>query len=440
MKTNFKLTFILSAIFLVSSGICGMPYSRQMTEKRAFKTFLSNTREQHLATAKWDYVTGLVANSVLKAWQQYPQKAEYYNTVKSYADFCLQGTDTIRVGQSNIDDIAAGKIFFTLYKQELKKGNLTDAKRYKNCATFLRNKLKYKHERISSSKPGAGGFYQKSRYPNQLWLDGLYMGAAFYAEWQYNFGEELGTTDNMGSWSDIANQFITVQQYTYNKEKQLNYHVWSADPNDLNSFWAKKVPPYKGSSPEFWGRGVGWYFAALVDVLGFMPHTHKDYQTLVQITNDVAKGLAIYQDAETGCWYQLLQYNAETTADNKGDYINNNVYNIGHNPNYLESSASSMFTYAYLKGIRLGILDKTKYLPLAKKAYKGLIKTFIRDNKNGELDIIQSCPSAGLGPQDDVSRTGTINYYLCGMDVHITQNEGKAIGPFIMASLEWEML
>lgn len=440
MKSSFKLIFLLSAVLLASFETCGMPYSQQMIEKRAFKTFLSNTRKQQLAKANWDYVTGLVANSVLKAWQQYPQKTEYYNTVKAYADFCLQGTETIHVGQSNIDDIAAGKIFFTLYKHELKEGNLTDAKRYKNCATFLRNKLKYKHERISSSKPGAGGFYQKARYPDQLWLDGLYMGAAFYAEWQYNFGEELGATDNMESWSDITNQFITIQRYTFNNEKQLNYHVWSADPNDPNSFWAKKEPLYKGCSPEFWGRGMGWYFAALVDVLGFMPHTHKDYQTLLRITNDVAKGLAIYQDAESGCWYQLLQYNAKTAADNKGDIINNNAYNIGHNPNYLESSASSMFTYAYLKGIRLGILNRTKYLPIAKKAYKGLIKTFIRDNKNGELDIIQSCASAGLGPKNDVSRTGTINYYLCGNDAHITQNEGKAIGPFIMASLEWEML
>lgn len=440
MKTYFKRVFFLSAIFLVSCGTCGMPYSQQMAEKRALKTFLSNTKEQQLATAKWDYVPGLVANSVLKAWQQYPEKTEYYNTVKAYADFCLHGTDTIHVGQSNIDDLAAGKIFFALYWQEMKLGNTVDAQRYKNCATFFRNKLRYSHERISFGKPGAGGFYQKARYPNQLWLDGLYMGAAFYAEWQYNFGEELGLKDNTESWSDIANQFITIHKYTFNSEKQLNYHVWTASPNDSDSFWAKKESPYKGCSPEFWGRGMGWYFAALIDVLGFMPKSHKDYYTLLEITNNIAKGLAIYQDIESGCWFQLLQYNAETKADNKGDFINKNVYNIGEKPNYLESSASSMFTYAYLKGIRLGILDKTKYLPIAKNAYKGLIKTFVRDSKKGELDIIQSCASAGLGPKNDVSRTGTINYYLCGQDVGITQNEGKAIGPFIMASLENELL
>lgn len=440
MKKYWHLIYILSLLFLVSctKTICEIRYSQQMVEKRALKTFMSNTREQQLTTAKWDYVTGLVANAVLKAWQQYPDKTGYYLAVKAYADFCLQGKDTIQVGQSNIDDLAAGKIFFALYKQEIKLGNYEDARRYKNCAAFLRNKLKYNHERIAAGKPGSGGFFQKARYPDQMWLDGLYMGPAFYAEWQNYFGDENGTHDNEESWSDIANQFITIHRYSYNKGKKLNYHVWSSNPDEPSSFWAKKNEPYKGCSPEFWGRGEGWYFAALVDVLGFMPKSHKDYQTLVHITNDVAEGLSLYQDKKSGCWYQLLQYDYTKTADGKGDTINGQVFNIGNNPNYLESSASSMFTYAYLKGIRLGILEKKKYGSVAEKAYRGLIKTFIRNNENGELDIIQSCASAGLGPKNDPSRSGTTNYYLCGNDTHIVRNEGKAIGPFIMASLEWE--
>jgi unsaturated rhamnogalacturonyl hydrolase len=432
---------ILLAIILLALVSCGasskkeqVVYSQKMADSKALKTFLSNKREQQLSTAHWDYVPGLVAFSVLKAWEKYPDKTEYYDTVKQYADYCLQGGDTVKVGESNIDDLAAGKILFTLYREEMKKGNTADAERYKRCATYLRDILKYKHSRIDASKPGTGGFFHKAQYPDQMWLDGLYMGAAFYAEWQKCFGE-----DDTESWTDIALQFKIIHQYTYDADKKLNYHAWSANPSDPNSFWAKKDGPYKGCSVEFWGRGMGWYFAALVDVLEIMPQSHPDYQALKDIVNQVAEGLAGYQDKDSGCWYQLLQYDDSKTADNKGDTINGEIYNQCDKPNYLEASASSMFTYGYYKGIRLGVLDKAVFIPIADKAYKGLINTFIKDGENGEISIVQSCASAGLGPAKDLSRTGTINYYLCGKDVTITQNEGKAIGPFIMASLEYEL-
>jgi len=414
-----------------------IPLSQKMVESKALKTFLSNKREQQLETARWDYVPGLVAYSVLKAWQQYPEHTTYYDTVKRYADHCLQGEDTVHVGESNVDDIAAGKIFFALYREEIRRGNSADAERYKKCATFLRNKLKYGHSRIDSSKPGAGGFFHKAQYPNQMWLDGLYMGAAFYAEWQSTFGEEAGAEDNIDSWSDIALQFKIIHKHTYDKSKRLNYHAWSADPDDSNSFWAKKEAPYLGCSPEFWGRGMGWYFAALVDVLEIMPKEHADYKELVQIVNQVAEGLAMYQDEKTGCWFQLLQWDDSVKADNNGDLIDGKIYNQCDKTNYPESSASSMFTYAYLKGMRIGLLDKYLYKSIAEKAYHGLLNTFIQEDEKG-ISIIQSCASAGLGPAKDPSRTGTINYYLCGKDVTVTQNEGKAIGPFIMASLEYE--
>lgn len=438
-----RLYFALLIVFFSSCKQSVTPdiaYSREMVESVALHTFLSNKREQHLATAHWDYVPGLVAFSVLKAWQQYPERTEYYDAVKAYADFCLNGQDTVKVGESNIDDLAAGKIFFTLYEAEMKKGNKDDMQRYKTCATFLRNKLKFHHQRIDGSKPGAGGFFHKAIYPNQMWLDGLYMGPAMYAEWQALFGEELGEEDNMQSWSDIAMQFTTIHQYTYNKHRKLNYHGWSADPTGPDSFWACRDGEFKGCSPEFWGRGMGWYFAAVIDVLGLMPDTHPDYEKLVSIANDVAEGLALYQDKKAGSWYQLLQYDSRMKSDNIGDTVEGEVYNVCDKPNYLEASASAMFTYAYLKGMRLGVLDRSKYMDMAKKAYQGLLDNFIRKEENGGLRIIQSCASAGLGPAKDHSRTGTINYYLCGKDITITQNEGKAIGPFILASLEFELL
>jgi unsaturated rhamnogalacturonyl hydrolase len=422
-------------------------WSQRMVEAHGLGDFYCNRAYQDsLSNTGWDYVSGLVANSVLRAWEQYPEKTGYYNAVKAFADLSTapdgakittsSGESALR--PSNIDDLPAGRIYFALYKEELKRGNTKDAERYKNAATLIRNKLKYDHARIKEGLPGAGGFYHKAVYPSQMWLDGLYMGASTYAHWQGVFGA-ANQNDNKESWSDIAHQFKTLHKYTYNADKQLNYHAWSATPNDPNSFWANKSEPYPGCSKEFWGRGMGWYFGALVDVLEFMPKDHPDYKDVLTIYQQVAAGLKRWQDKESGAWYQLLQYDASVRGDGKGDVVNGKTYNVGTNPNYLEASCSAIFTYAYLKGIRLGLLDKTTYLPTAEKAYKGLLKTFIRE-KDGRLEIIQSCASAGLGPASNPSRTGTINYYLCGEDVSITKNEGKAIGPFIMASLEYEHL
>jgi len=446
MKKLFLFAIPLFMLACCSGNKNDLPkWSQKMVESHGLIDFYCNRNHQpELASAGWDYVSGLVANSVLKAWVMYPEKTEYYDAVKAFADNSLNEDGSMilnRRGESalqpsNIDDLAAGKIYFALYEEEMKKGNAKDAERYKAAATLIRNTLKYNHSRIAEGLPGVGGFFHKAIYPNQMWLDGLYMGPAVYAQWQDAFGKE-DAADNTESWNDIAFQFKTLHKYTYDAEKQLNYHAWSADPADANSFWANQGEPFLGCSKEFWGRGMGWYIAALVDVLEFMPKDHADYAAVADIFNQVAAGLHRWQDKESGVWYQLLQYDATMTADGKGDTIGENTYNVGTASNYLEASCSSIFTYAYLKGIRLGLLDKATYMPMAEKAYQGLLKTFIRENE-GRTDIIQTCASAGLGPARDQSRTGTINYYLCGKDITIVQNEGKAIGTFIMASLEYE--
>ena len=445
-------SLILGAVAVALVGCATQPeektYAQRMVESHGLGDFYCNRHYQDsLSHTGWDYVSGLVANAVLKSWEQYPEKQCYYDAVKAFADFSLnedgtfirslKGTNALR--PSNIDDLPAGNIYFTLYRTELAKGNTVDAERYKAAATMIRNKLKFDHSRIAEGLPGAGGFFHKAVYPNQMWLDGLFMGSPIYAQWQYNFGE-ADAADHEASWSDIANQFKTIHHYTYNKELQLNYHAWTATPEDINSFWAQQEGEYKGCSPEFWGRGMGWYFAALVDVLEFMPKEHADYEAVLAILNDVAAGLARWQDEESGVWYQLLRHDATVKADNVGDTVEGETFNIGEQPNYLEASASCIFTYAYLKGIRLGLLDSAKYLPVATKAYAGCVEQFVREMEDGTIDIVQSCASAGLGPAKDHSRTGTVNYYLAGKDVRLAENEGKAVGTFILASLEWEKM
>ncbi|HLW07466.1 MAG TPA: glycoside hydrolase family 88 protein [Marinilabiliaceae bacterium] len=401
-------------------------YSKWIIDSR-MGDFRNKTKTSSFLTATtarnvdWDYVPGLVAKGIIMAWEQYkdqPWSEEYFIAIQDYADHV-----TMNLGQSNIDDLNAGKIFFELYRGALEKGETSKAAIYKANATICRDRLKYNHTRIGADLPGTGGFWHKSQYVNQMWLDGLYMGPALYAEWQDSFGIELGEEDNTASWDDIALQFDTIFKYTWDPAKELNYHAWSAEPlNKASKFWAD---PITGRSQEFWARGVGWFFAALIDVLDYMPTTHPARPHLECYANMVADGLKNRQDIESGCWYQLLQYDDSkkgTTCD-----INN----------YLESSASAMFTYAYLKGIRLGVLDKETYSEVANKAYRGLIETFVVEEDDGKIKLIQSCESAGLSS----TRKGDANYYLCGKDVPIhNDTEGKVFGPFIMASLEYEKL
>ncbi len=454
-----KQTFCLltSSLLLISCGqlgkqqqdISSQQWSVLMTESHGLVDFDCNTKHRDsLATTPWDYVSGLVASAVLETWKLHPEHRNLYEAVRSYADLATSddGSSIVKygsqnaLGESNIDDLAAARIYFDLFKEEMRSGDTVRAMRYKNAATMVRNKLKYHHERIPEGLPGAGGFWHKIRYPNQMWLDGLFMGPAVYARWQALWGAELGDDNNNESWADIAFQFKTLFEKTYDKEKHLNYHGWSAQIDDVNSFWARRQEPNKGCNQEVWARAMGWYIGALVDVLELMPKSHPDYQTLHDMFRQSCADLAARQDVATGLWFNLLAYDQRVAADGKGDIVDGKTYNVGTRRNYTESSASGMFAFAFLKGARLGLIDSI-YVEKGKKAFEGLVSNKITFRPDGKIDINDICASAGLGPVSDPSRTGTINYYLAGYDTGLVKsNEGKGVGTFILAATEYERL
>ena len=410
MKNIFPLVF--SILICLSATAQTSGYSESMVKSHG---------KEWSADKAWDYVPGLVAKTILMYCDQYPDdelSAQAYGWCKTYADNAIDDKGNFyNFKKGSLDNIASGKVLFDLYVRESAVDH-TAAERYRQAADYLYKYLRYEYKRIMLNE-GKNGFIHKDSYPYQMWLDGLYMGAAFYAEYLYTFAP-----DDYEAWSDIALQFTTIHSHTYDAEKSLNYHGWSAKPSDANSFWANTDGPFKGCSKEFWGRGMGWYAAALVDVLAMMPKEHPDYETIAEIFTQVVDGIHRWQDPQSGVWYQLLQYDDSFVSAR------------GHR-NYLEASASCMFTYALLKGMRLGLFDSAKFGPVAEKAYDGLISTFITKSSNG-VDIHNICRSAGLGPSNKWERNGTADYYLDGSDVNIVSNEGKGIGSFIMASLEYE--
>ena len=239
-----KTLFFSVCLFLASvSATAQQRYSQEMAQSQG---------KQWTHGKSWDYVNGLVAKSLLNLCEQYQYAdwtGNYYQWAKEYADNAINPDGTFKnFKKGNIDNINSGKVLFALYKREkeLDKQNGTDnASRYKKAADFLHDYLVNDYSRIQSGD-AKGCFFHKDIYPDQMWLDGLYMGAAFYAEWQANF-----EPDNEQAWTDIAHQFKTIARHTYDKDKQLYYHAWSANPEDSNSFWANKTDHTKVAQKNF---------------------------------------------------------------------------------------------------------------------------------------------------------------------------------------------
>ena len=246
-----------------------------------------------------------------------------------------------------------------------------------------------------------GGFWHKKIYPHQMWLDGLYMGMPFLAEYAFRNSEPQ-------DYQEVVRQIKLVAKHTYDPANGLFRHACDVSRTER---WADKKT---GQSQHCWGRALGWYAMAIVDVLDYMPVHEEGRDTVLAIFNHIAQTLKKYQSPE-GLWYQVM--------DRSGD-----------KGNYLESSCSAMFVYSLLKALRKGYIDES-YFAVARKGYEGILNNFITVDDKGLISITKACAVAGLGGKN--YRMGDYNYYITEQ---IRDNDPKAVGPFIMASLEWEAL
>lgn len=350
--------------------------------KRNPKAFQIDDKE----APKWDYVHGLVLTGFEELYDKTGNQ-KYYDYIKDYVDTLIDSTGTIatyKFTNYNIDMIEAGKLLFDLY-------HTTKDERYRVAMDTLRKQLE-EHPRTSE-----GGFWHKKIYPHQMWLDGLYMGAPFYARYTVEF-------ENGKNLDDVAKQFDLIQKYSVDKKTGLLYHGWD---ESKAMDWANKET---GTSPNFWSRSLGWYAMALVDVLDYFPKEHPKQHELVKYLNQLAEALTKFQH-ESGIWYQVTDMG-------------------GREGNYLESTGTSMFAYALAKGVNKGYLP-SEYLQVANKAFDGLTRDLIVVADDGEITITQACAVAGLG--GNPYRDGSYDYYV---NERKKDNDPKATGPFILAALE----
>ncbi len=342
-----------------------------------------------LVADKWRYEAGVVLSAIHQVWLK-TQEQKYHDYIKSNIDqFIGPAGDiqTYRLEEYNLDQINEGKLLFLLYNQ-------TGDDRYRQAAYLLRKQLQ------TQPHTSEGGFWHKQIYPHQMWLDGLYMAAPFLAEFAQTFGEPEG-------FDEVVRQFTLIERHTRDPQTGLLYHGWDESKRQR---WAN---PETGCSPCFWGRAVGWYMMAIVDVLDFLPQNHTGRESLLTIFERTASALAAVQDKATGLWYQVLDQG-------------------GRAGNYLEASASSMFVYALAKGIRQGYLDE-KYQAVATQGYQGILERFVEIDAQGLVNLNGICAVAGLGGEP--YRDGSFEYYI---GEEIATNDYKGVGPFIMASVEME--
>lgn len=340
---------------------------------------------------KWEYTNGLIMTAMMKVYKK-TDNDKYLNYALYYADSMISDDGNIvtyKKSDYNIDRVNPGKFLMEIYKET---GNET----YKRAVDTLRQQMR-EHPRTSE-----GGFWHKKRYPHQMWLDGLYMGSPFLAQYAAEFNEpEL--------FDDVANQIYLIDKYTYDSTAGLYFHGWD---ESREQEWAD---PETGLSPNFWGRAMGWFSMALVDVLDYLPEDHPKRSHILGVVKKMADGILKYQDEETGVWYQVVDQ-----GEREG--------------NYLEASASSMFTYFLLKSINNEYLSND-YEEAAIRAYDGLNSEFIKENEDGTISLTHVCAVAGLG--GDPYRGGTFEYYV---NERKRDNDPKGVGPFIMAALEFEKL
>jgi unsaturated rhamnogalacturonyl hydrolase len=341
--------------------------------------------------AQWGYETGLFLQSVYGVWEKTGRQV-YFDYVKTVMDSFVNpngSIDSYDPKEYNLDQINSGKMLLALYQRSREK-------KYKKAATLLMNQLE------SHPRTREGGFWHKKIYPWQMWLDGIYMEAPFYAEFSKMFNRPNG-------FDDAANQILIIAEHTWDFKTGLFFHGWDESKQQK---WAD---PAKGRSPNFWGRAMGWYAMGIVDVLDFLPDDHPKRKVIVALFQKMIHSLLKYQDPETGLWYQMLDQ-----GKREG--------------NYFEASASSMFVYAMAKGVRKGYLDRD-VTPAMEKAYNGIIAHLVKSDQDGTLHLTQICKVAGLG--GNPYRDGSFDYYVHEPKV---SDDLKGVGPFIMASLEMENL
>lgn len=388
-----KKTLILTAL----TGLLSFQVSTSQGQTKPLSERMANTVLDIWADSlwtgrpfKWTYDQGCILEGIANLWYK-TGDPRYFNYIKKSMDHFVQADGVIRTykpDEFNIDHVKNGRSLILLYK-------VTGQEKYLKATQSIREQLN-KHPRTKE-----GGFWHKQVYPWQVWLDGLYMGQPFYAEYSDLARDTAGFTD-------VANQFIWTEKHTRDPKTGLMYHAWDESKEQK---WANKET---GLSPHIWARAMGWYGVGLVDALEYIPDNHPKKKDLIAILNRFTEAIKKAQQPN-GLWYDVID-----VPDGKG--------------NYFESSAAAMYVFAIAKGVRLGYLPQSA-LAIAQKGFDGMKKEFVEVVSDDKINYKGTVNVSGLGGSPRY-RDGSFEYY---MSEKVITNDPKGVGAFLMATTEMEI-
>ena len=335
---------------------------------------------------EWNYIDGCMLTALMEM-TSITGDERYAAFAEKVIDHFVQEDGnilTLKPEKANLDDINEGRVLFELYKK-------TGTQKYRLAADRLMEQVK------AQPRTWEGNFWHKAIYPDQVWLDGIYMAQPFYALYVKNFGD--------GDFSDIVKQIKTVYLRMRSKEKGLYFHGYDASKK---AFWAD---PETGCSQNFWLRSLGWFAVALADLADILPEG-ESRDELTGIFKELMEHMIEYADPETGLYWQVPDQQ-------------------GREGNYLETSGSAMMAYAMLKGARLGILPE-RFAEQGEKTFNGIIDRYLTFTDTG-LNLGGICLVAGLGPENNRRRDGSYAYYI---SEPVVENDAKGVAPFVLAYTE----
>lgn len=395
-KNLLKLMALCGALTFIACTAPKKAEAEKWSERMArseMKRFPEPWMIEKAKKPRWGYTHGLVVKSMLEECR-HTGDSTYYNYAKIYADSLIDANGQIKTMKYlsfNIDNVNPGKALFDLYAQ-------TGEARYKIAMDTLRKQMS------EQPRTSEGGFWHKLKYTHQMWLDGIFMASPYLAQYGATFNEPA-------LFDEAVNQIVLIARKTYEPKTGLYYHGWDESGEQK---WAN---PDTGCSPNFWSRSIGWYGAAIVDVLEFLPAETAGRDSVLQILQGLAQSLVNYQDSTSGVWYQVTDQGARSG-------------------NYLESSATALFIYTLAKAINKGYIGN-EYIAPVQKAFDGMIKNFIRQEENDSYTITHCCAVAGLGGDAKKDRNGSFEYYI---SEPVIENDPKSVGSFILAAIEFEKL